>query len=34
MNMVKRKKKETFQEFRCNDKSAYKTIKIPLKSLG
>jgi hypothetical protein len=31
--MVKRKNKETFQEFRSNGKPAYKTIKIPLKSL-
>jgi hypothetical protein len=25
-----KKKKEGFQEFRKNDKSAYKTLKIPL----
>ena len=32
--MVKKKKpKETFQEFRNNEKSAYKTFKIPLKSI-
>ena len=30
--MVK-KKKETFQQFRNDDKSAYKTFKIPLKSI-
>jgi len=26
-------KKEVFQEFRNNDKSAYKTFKIPLKTI-
>jgi len=32
--MVKKKKpKETFQEFRNNEKSAYKTFKIPLKNI-
>jgi hypothetical protein len=31
--MVKRKKKDIFQEFRSNGKPPYKTIKIPLKSL-
>ena len=32
--MVKKKKpKDTFQEFRNNEKSAYKTFKIPLKSI-
>ena len=31
--MVKKKKKETFQEFRSNDKSAYTTIKTTLKSV-
>jgi hypothetical protein len=32
--MVKKKKpKETFQEFRNNEKSAYKTFKIPLKTI-
>jgi hypothetical protein len=31
--MVKKKKKDTFQEFRSNDKSAYTTIKTTLKSL-
>jgi hypothetical protein len=31
--MVKRKKKDTFQEFRSNGKPSYKTIKTPLKSL-
>jgi hypothetical protein len=30
---VKKKKKEVFQEFRNNDKSAYKTFKIPLKTI-
>ena len=30
--MVKKKKQE-FQEFRKNDKSAYKTLKIPLKTI-
>ena len=29
----KKKKKEEFQEFRKNDKSAYKTLKIPIKSI-
>jgi hypothetical protein len=28
-----KKKKEVFREFRKNDKSAYKTLKIPLKSI-
>jgi len=28
-----KKKKEIFQEFRKNDKSAYKTLKIPLKTI-
>jgi hypothetical protein len=28
-----KKKKEVFQEFRKNDKSAYKTLKIPLKTI-
>ena len=31
--MKKKKLKEVFQEFRNNDKSAYKTFKIPLKSI-
>ena len=31
--MVKKKKKDTFQEFRSNDKSAYTTIKTTLKSI-
>ena len=32
--MVKKKKpKDTFQEFRNNEKSAYKTFKIPLKNI-
>ena len=32
--MVKKKKpKEGFQEFRNNDKSSYKTFKIPLKTI-
>jgi hypothetical protein len=31
--MVKRKKKDTFQEFQSNGKPSYKTIKTPLKSL-
>ena len=31
--MVKKKKKETFQEFRSNEKSAYTTIKTMLKSV-
>jgi hypothetical protein len=31
--MVKKKKKDTFQEFRSNDKSAYTTIKTTLKSV-
>jgi len=31
--MVKKKKKETFQEFRSTDKSAYTTIKTTLKSV-
>ena len=32
--MVKKKKpKETFQQFRNNEKSAYKTFKIPLKTI-
>ena len=30
---VKKKKKEEFKEFRNNEKSAYKTFKIPLKSI-
>jgi hypothetical protein len=30
---VKKKKKEDFKEFRNNDKSAYKTFKIPLKTI-
>ena len=30
--MVK-KKKDTFQQFRNDDKSAYKTFKIPLKTI-
>ncbi len=30
---VKKKKKEEFQEFRNNEKSAYKTFKIPLKTI-
>lgn len=28
-----KKKKEVFQEFRKNDKSAYKTLEIPLKTI-
>lgn len=32
--MVKKKKlKDEFKEFRNNDKSAYKTFKIPLKTI-
>lgn len=31
--MVKKKKKDTFQEFRSNEKSAYTTIKTTLKSV-
>ena len=31
--MVKKKKKDTFHEFRSNDKSAYTTIKTTLKSV-
>jgi len=31
--MVKKKKKDDFNEFRNNDKSAYKTLKIPLKTI-
>ena len=32
--MVKKKKlKDEFKEFRNNDKTAYKTLKIPLKSI-
>ena len=30
---VKKKKKDEFQEFRKNEKSAYKTFKIPLKTI-
>ena len=30
---VKKKKKDDFKEFRNNDKSAYKTFKIPLKTI-
>ena len=30
---VKKKKKEEFKEFRNNEKSAYKTFKIPLKTI-
>ena len=30
---VKKKKKEEFQEFRNNEKSVYKTFKIPLKTI-
>ena len=30
---IKKKKKEEFQEFRNNEKSAYKTFKIPLKAI-
>jgi hypothetical protein len=30
---VKKKKKEDFKEFRNNEKSAYKTLKIPLKTI-
>jgi hypothetical protein len=30
---MKKKKKNDFQEFRNNDKSAYKTLKIPLKTI-
>ena len=29
----KKKKKEDFKEFRNNEKSAYKTFKIPLKTI-
>ena len=31
--MKKKKLKDEFKEFRNNDKSAYKTFKIPLKSV-
>ena len=31
--MGKKKKKDTFQEFRSNEKSAYTTIKTTLKSV-
>ena len=31
--MVKKKKKDTFKEFRSNEKSAYTTIKTTLKSV-
>ena len=31
--MVKKKKKDDFNEFRNNEKSAYKTFKIPLKTI-
>jgi hypothetical protein len=31
--MVKKKKKDEFKDFRNNDKSAYKTFKIPLKTI-
>jgi len=31
--MAKKKKKDEFKEFRSTDKSAYKTFKIPLKSI-
>ena len=30
---MKKKKKDEFKEFRNNDKSAYKTFKIPLKTI-
>ena len=30
---VKKKKKEDFKEFRNTEKSAYKTFKIPLKTI-
>jgi hypothetical protein len=30
---VKKKKKDVFKEFRNNEKSAYKTFKIPLKTI-
>ena len=30
---VKKKKEEDFKEFRNNEKSAYKTFKIPLKTI-
>ena len=30
---MKKKKKDEFQEFRNNEKSAYKTFKIPLKTI-
>ena len=30
---VKKKKKDDFKEFRNNEKSAYKTFKIPLKTI-
>jgi len=30
---VRKKKKEDFKEFRNNEKSAYKTFKIPLKTI-
>ena len=30
---MKKKKKDEFQEFRNNEKSAYKTFKIPIKSI-
>ena len=31
--MVKKKKKDEFKDFRNNDKSAYKTFKISLKTI-
>jgi hypothetical protein len=31
--MVRKKKKEEFKSFRSDEKSAYQTIKIPLKSI-
>ena len=31
--MVKKKKKDTFTSFRSNELSAYKTLKIPLKTI-
>jgi hypothetical protein len=33
MKVKKKKKKEVFKEFRNNEKSAYKTFKIPLKTI-
>ena len=33
MKVKKKKKKDEFKEFRNNDKSAYKTFKIPLKTI-